>query len=65
MFADCESELKNPLMQGVMLKGLVLEQISTVLETTLRKYTSYSISTGNNIWMQGDIYAHKASVPPN
>merc|ERR1712194_123102 len=65
MFADYASDLKNPLMQSVMLNGSVLEQISTVLETALREYASYSLSTGDDAWMQGTTHAHKASVHPN
>ena len=48
MFADYVFDLKNPLMQSVILNGLVLEQISTVLETALREYASYSLSTGDD-----------------
>ena len=49
----------------MLLNGSVLEQISTVLETALREYASYSLSTGDDAWMQGTTHAHKASVPPN
>ena len=31
----------------------------------LREYASYSLSTGDDTWMQGATHAHKASVPPN
>merc|ERR1712086_793003 len=65
MFADYVSDLKNPLMQSVMLNGSVLEQISTVLETALREYASYSLFFRSDAWMQGTTHAHKASVPPN
>ena len=65
MFVDYASDLKNPLIQSVMLTGLVLEQISMVLETALREYTLYSLSTGDSAWMQGAIHTHKASVPLN
>jgi hypothetical protein len=65
MSADYVSDLKNPLMQSVMLTGSVLEQISTVLETALREYALYSLSTGDDAWMQSATYTHKAFVPPN
>ena len=65
MFANYASDLKNPLMQSVMLTGSVLEQISTVLETALREYASYFLSTDDDAWMQGATCADKALVPPN
>ena len=64
MFMDYASDLKNTLIQMVMLTGLVLEQISMVLETTLREYVLCSLSTSDNVWMYGATQAHKVSVPP-
>ena len=48
MFADYTSDLKNPLMQSVMMTGTVLNHISPVLETALREYALYSLSIGGD-----------------
>ena len=64
MFADYVFNLKNPLMQSLVLTRLVVEQIPIVLVTTLREYTLYALSMDDNAWMQGTNCTHKVSVLP-
>jgi hypothetical protein len=44
--------------------GSVLNQISTVLENALKEYAPYSLSTGNDTWMQASAHAHTAFIHP-
>ena len=47
IFADCTSDLKNPLMKGVELEGnTAFEKTSTVLATALKTYALYCLSIG-------------------
>ena len=46
--AEYVFDLKNPLMQSVMLAGSSLKQVSIVLETPLSEYPLYSLSIGDD-----------------
>ena len=47
MFADYESNLKNP-PRMINLKGTPMEKISMLMETVLDQYASYSLATGGD-----------------
>ena len=63
MFADYESNLKNPLMM-MNLKGMTMEKISMLMETALDQYASYSLATSDNHWMTPTTHVNSASHPP-
>ena len=63
MFADYESNLKNPLRM-MNLKGMTMEKISMLMETALDQYASYSLATGDDQWITPTTHANRASTPP-